>query len=692
MAKPQVVEQRFDFRGGRNTAISPDLLNPNELVDCTNARISSVYGGFAKRSGSQRMHTAAFPGAIRGVTQWDTLSGKQTVVISNGDLYYRNGFDLTVAFAKAASSSVARTTANQGSTAGWVDPDGSDDGMNILTVAVGASATVAAANRLVNKLGDPAVDNNVDAIDDLYTLTFKLTADGTGLSTSDPTADISVGVTATLEYSTDNGATWAPLTGTYGTWASIGTVRSVVYSPTVMISGAPAHVWIRIILSTNLLNFIGTITGNGVGTAQIFNTVYKTDNYPVTWTTGAARFSTTQPAIFAEFRASTPGAPLVLYIASGGHYFSWDGVSTLTQLDPTNSAPSATGIISYHTRMFAMTASDSTPGLLPKTIFWSVIGDATDFRTGDKSKGGSAVTDFLTGQELVALEVIGSSLLMTTRDSVMRFTGHASDDIVISQDTEGISAEVGAVGPLALKRFENVAAMMTERGPYVVTETYAEPMGEQLNPDWQALNQQHLLDTSIEYNRSKKELLFAVHGANDGPTSHKTVFSQAVRLQSWQGPWVYPFGITCMSKYFANASEAPTVIVGCDDGFIRLMDVGTLDDVLADGSGGVNISMTVEIPVMHFGLPGLKKALKWLILQGDLPIGSSPTVKISFDGSAFTSFPIVPNDNGEEDYRVDIAGDSSQGFRVRLQFTDSSPLGLTINGFTLIGWNMQRTT
>src|SRR5204863_3037560 len=195
--------------------------------------------------------------------------------------------------------------------------------------------------------------------------------------------------------------------------------------------------------------------------------------------------------IFAPFRASTPGAPLVLYIASGGHYFSWAqiaGVWTLTQLDPTNNAPLTTSIISYHTRMFAMSASTTIPGLEPKTLFWSRIGDATYFTTGTKVDGGKAVTDFLTGQQLTALEVIGSSLLMTTIDSVMRFTGQASDDIVISQNTEGISAEVGSIGLLTLKRFENVAAMLAIRGPYAVTETSATPIGEQVLPDFNGLD------------------------------------------------------------------------------------------------------------------------------------------------------------------------------------------------------------
>src|SRR5687767_979210 len=98
--KPVVKETRFDFRKGRNTAISPDLLNPDELVDATNARLTANYGAFTKRSGCQRVHSAAVGSGnpIRGLVQWDGPSGKQIVAISNGRLYYRNGFNYTTAF------------------------------------------------------------------------------------------------------------------------------------------------------------------------------------------------------------------------------------------------------------------------------------------------------------------------------------------------------------------------------------------------------------------------------------------------------------------------------------------------------------------------------------------------------------------------------------------------------------------
>ena len=688
MAKPRVQEARFDFRGGRNTAISADLLNDNELVNTTNARLAASYGAFTKRSGCQRIHVSAFPAAIRGVFQWDIDSGKQTVVISNGSLYYRDGTSYTPAFQIATTSSVARSSAAQGASAGWSDAtDGTNDGKNTRTgVAVDASSTVAAGDRLILTVGDPAANNNRDAADDLYTVKVKITADGTSLSGTDGFAKSVV----TYEVSVD-GAAYAAVSGgpTLTVIAGVGESVTTEFTSVLTVAGAPAvSVTFRPILTVSAGKATLGTTGTGSGSVQCFNTTYLTNNYPVTWVTGAAAFSTTQPAIFAPFRASTAGAPLVLYIASGGHYFSWDArTSTLTQLDPTSSAPLATAIISYHTRMFAMSASATTPGLLPKTIFWSKIGDATDFTVGAKTQGGSAVTDFLTGQQLTALEVIGSSLLMATVDSVMRFTGQASDDIVIAQNTEGISAEVGAVGLLALKRFENVAAMLARRGPYAVTETSAVPIGEQVLPDFDALDAANLNSSIVQYNRGRKELLYVVPGANDGGLN-KTIFVQSVRLQSWYGPWTYSFGINCMAHY-VGASGIENVIAGCSDGFIRLMDIGSLDDVLSTGASGSNITMTVELPTLHFTDPGMTKALNQMKLQAKLPSGHALKVQTAFDGGALVDASYVDTtyDGTLRDYRLDLNG---QGKRCRLVFTDASAVSPTVHGFVLSAYDMQR--
>src|SRR6266581_2847656 len=182
MTKPRVLESRFDFRGGRVTSVSPDLLNSNELADATNARLSAIYGSVTKRSGCQRIHASAFPAPVRGVVQWDAPSGKQTVVISNGLLWFRNDFNFTPAFAQAVTSAFAGSTANQGSTAGWLDPDGVDDGTNTVSRTTNGVTTLAAGSRLILKYGDPAIDSNLPASDNVYRLSFKVQSNASGVT------------------------------------------------------------------------------------------------------------------------------------------------------------------------------------------------------------------------------------------------------------------------------------------------------------------------------------------------------------------------------------------------------------------------------------------------------------------------------------------------------------------------------
>lgn len=497
MTKTVVREARFDFRGGRNSAVSPDLLNPNELVDATNARLVTSYGAITKRNGTQRIHPTAFPGVIRGVCQWDAPNGKEVVVLANGHLFYRLGWTYATA---------------------WTDE-------------------------------------------------------------------------------------------------------------------------------------------------------------------GTAPFSTTDPAYFMPFRAATSGAPLVLYIASAGKLFSWTGSSgapILTDITATTTA--ADRIIAYHTRGFAHNKN------YKKHIFWSKIGDATAFATGTKTDGGSAMVDVLNGEELVALEVIGSSLLLAAEDSISRFTGISSDDIVIEQDTEGISSEIGAVGGLALKRFESVAAVLSDRGPYGVTESGVEPIGEQVAPDFDALDKTRLSNSIVQYHRGRKELLFIVPGASD--SGLKTIYTHAVRLQAWQGPWVYSHKISASCRY-EDVVGSENWLSGSEDGFVRLMDVGFLDDVLSTGSGGSNITMRVELPPLHFGDLGITKAAKQMMLEAKLPSNHALDIALSFDEGSPNSGSFVDTtyDSALRHYRVDLDG---QGKRGKLVFTDASAVAPTIHGFVALAYDMGR--
>lgn len=679
--KPVVVESRYDFRGGRNTAITSDLLNPNELVDATNCRLTANYGGFSKRTGTQKIHQTGLGSRIDGLTQWDGPSGKQIVAISGGKLWYRNGFDYPTAFTSVTPTGTIKKNSDNGGNYNWTDTSGSNDGLDQLTRST--NGTSVSTGGLVVQMGVPAGTDDL-ANDDLYVMdSFSITADGTSLTGTYAL----ITVTLTFEWSADGSTNWTPITPTGGPFivdAGIGFSDTATFTGVTFTIDSATNVFIRCIHTFSITGS-GSYGGSATGTVSMKNGSNRTD---VQWVlTGGSLGGN---VFFMPFRDPALNGALSLYFSSGGHLWKWIGSgSTITQLDPTNSTPTASMVISYHTRAFATTAGQ------PKTLFWSKIGDPTVWSTGAKDMGGFAITDFLTQNALVSLETLGSSLAMATAGSVMRFTGHSSDDIVIAQDTEGISAEVGCVGAYALKRFENVAAMLSERGPYVVTETHVEPIGEQLANDWYTLDTVNINKSSVNYHRGRKELWVAVPRTTDS-SQCKSIFVQSARLGAWQGPWTYSFGITSLAQY-VDAQGIPNLISGGEDGFIRLMDfqaggsTKVLDDVLYDGTGGTAIAMTVEFPILHFGIPGLMKQLNHLLLQAELPTSSAFKVKISTDGAAFTDHAITGLGSGVREYKRDILSSISQGYRTRMQFVDASDHMVAVNGWTLVGWNYGRT-
>ena len=116
MPRDLVYERRQDFRGGRNVSVTPDLLNDNELVDCTNARLDTEFGAFDKRTGTRRLHTTALNASttIDGVTQWDQGTGtNQVVAICNGDLFHKTDDFGEFSSAVSPANPFSTTASNQ---------------------------------------------------------------------------------------------------------------------------------------------------------------------------------------------------------------------------------------------------------------------------------------------------------------------------------------------------------------------------------------------------------------------------------------------------------------------------------------------------------------------------------------------------------------------------------------------------
>ncbi len=386
-------------------------------------------------------------------------------------------------------------------------------------------------------------------------------------------------------------------------------------------------------------------------------------------------FSTTTVQTMATMRQSTSGAPLRLYIADG-NYQRWTG-SAITKITGTDDAPPMDLIVPYHTRMFGRDVN------FQQFAQWSKIGDPEFFTVVTTTDGGFALVDTLAGEAITAIQVIGSSLMIATEDSIIRFTGYSADDIQIAQDTEGISAGVGVVGPLALGRVESFAPFISDRGPYIAVESGVQPLGINIEPDFDALSRSNIGKSVVAYHRGRKEIWFAVPGANDGGLN-KTVFVYSTRLSAWTGPFTYSFGINCMARY-EDANGDEFLIAGCSDGFVRHLDTGSKDDVLSDGTGGTAYTATAELPPQFFAFgPTVTKATRYVGLQANIPSNKVLTVKLAMDADSFKTYDVVGRGNGLIEYYKLQA--SVRGKRLRIQVEDASDSISTLAGLQVHGY------
>lgn len=406
----------------------------------------------------------------------------------------------------------------------------------------------------------------------------------------------------------------------------------------------------------------------------------KKDDFGVFSTTGGVIFSTTAKTEMKPARDSTSGSAFNLYIADGATVRRFTGAAQ-TQIDGTNSIPTADKLIHYHQRMFF------TETVFPNQLTFTALGLPEDADTGSLiTDGGATLVGLGQSDTIQAMETIGSSLLIFSDDAIHRFTGYSHTDIRLDQDTEGVSNEVGAVGQFATTRVEGTVHFLSDRGPMICNEKEVRATGQKVENDFDNLKNTSsaVADSVVGWHRGRREVWFAVQGSGD--TGNRTVFIYNVRKNSWNGPFTYPFAITCMSS-FEDAAGDEWIVAGCADGFVRHMDTGSTDDVLSDGTGGSAYTMTVDFKPLIFGLPGITKTMRHCHVQADLPTGAALTMGFSGDGGSFTSTAIVETGTVSLNYRVD---DATQGKRIRMRMTDASSVIPVVHGITLEAFNTNR--
>lgn len=407
---------------------------------------------------------------------------------------------------------------------------------------------------------------------------------------------------------------------------------------------------------------------------------HKTTDFGAFSTVSPTPAMDTETAYFATNRANTSGAPLYLYIADGTYYWRWDG-SALSQLAGTSSLPSNVDMVrTYHLRNFTRSTD------FENNVYWTVLGDPEDGTQGLNEEGGTAMVDVLRGEGIRAMEVVGSSLLIGTPNSIVRFTGYDASDIQINQDTEGLSSTIGPVGRQALRRVEKWAAMISSTGVYAVSEAEVQLISHKWSTGFRELDHNNISGAVVAFHEGNREVWCAVPGSGDSG-SNATVYVYHLDLGIWYGPHTYPFNIVSMCSWIdSNGDEY--VVAGCDDGFVRVLDYNTapngnmLDDVLSSGSGGSAVTATVDLAPNFLGGPGFVKTTQRVVLHGIVGVGDAITLRSAVDGNSYgNSGSVIGDSSRQKPYRVDR---NEQGERFDYRFvwngTRTRIMGLSVYG------------
>lgn len=364
------------------------------------------------------------------------------------------------------------------------------------------------------------------------------------------------------------------------------------------------------------------------------------------------RFSTTEPTFFASFRSASSGAALVLFMASAGKVYKWDG-TTLTRIDGTTGVPTASFLLPYHTRMFYNNS------LFVKHMTWSQIGDAeVCTRTGRPTDGGSAMVDVLKGDALVNAFRAGSSLLLATGTSISRLHGYSNDDITLAEDSEGLLSTVGLLNASAVANIEGGVGFFASNGrPYLLNETQAINIGEKLVgftiSTFGDLSIAELANALVGYNKEREEIWFAFD-----TTGETRVFVFSLEYQNWT-IFVFDFTFKSLGSYAFSTTNRETLLAGCSDGFVRVVDfpddlasapIGMKDDVLVGGSGGAfpTQTSTFQFYVHDLDVNSTEKRLTRAFVRGSGVF--SMTYNDGFFGTGVASSVTFDTD---EDNRID---------------------------------------
>lgn len=371
------------------------------------------------------------------------------------------------------------------------------------------------------------------------------------------------------------------------------------------------------------------------------------------FTAVASAFSLVNKASFAAYRT---GATIKLLIADGTLH-TWDDAAIVAVAG----APAAKKIVEYKLRMYAL---DGT-----KTLYASKVGDPTLW--GAANAGFSADVETFDSEPLVGAIVIGGSLLLCKADNIARFTGVDTNNIRIDVETQGVSSEVGLIAADTLVKFDEIAFLLTSRGPYVASEAGVREIGLKVSSEFDFANKALWQAAEAVHHRYRKEIWLSLPAS--GENGNLTTWVWNYRTDAWSGPFVFPFPLAAIARY-VRSDGTESIISGGIDGLVRELDViavNAKDDVLRDGTLGTNVVLDVTYPDLVGGRPGQIKSLRSTNrVEADLKTAGSLEAYWSSELSAGSSVFMASKGAGVKNYLYKFA--NAKGTRIIYGLRDST--------------------
>lgn len=378
--------------------------------------------------------------------------------------------------------------------------------------------------------------------------------------------------------------------------------------------------------------------------------------------------STTVRQSFAQHYIA--GVPTLFFADGTGKIHKWTGAA----LSDVSTAPAGTlEIAVYKGRLFAC---DGT-----KTIYWSKVADPEIWADPD---GGQANVDTYDAAGVVGLQVIGSSLLLFKNNSIARFTGVSQDDIMIDQQTEGISPDIGAIAPRTIIRMEEVVFFLTDRGPYIASEAGVQAVGVKIEDVFDGVADDYISKAVAVHHKQRREVWVFIPPT--GATTNAKGYCLNYRQNAWTGPWDMgsTFAVSAACQHELN-NQAETALLGGYDGFVRNGDVPSLaakDDVLSDGTAGTAITTQLEFPTLMFGDPAAVKTLgPTMHIRADLKTNGALQVITTGDHMVGNqTVTLASKGTGVKQYQARMG---SKGRNLTLTLKDATSELVQVNGVML---------